>query len=77
VIGLLLLVLGVVWAVVLYSYRWAARNLDQSIARLLTWSHRPPTLGRWSISVFDPQRRESVPLSVLAVMLLLLGWGWF
>lgn len=77
VIGLLLLVLGVVWAVVLYSYRWAARNLDQSIARLLAWSHRHPTLGRWSISVFDPQRRESVPLAVLAVMLLLLGWGWF
>ncbi|HHW4679124.1 MAG TPA: VTT domain-containing protein [Xylella sp.] len=77
VIALLLLVLGIVWAMVLYSYRWAASHLDHLISRMLAWSHRHPTLGRWSISVFDPQRRESLPLAVLAVMLLLLGWGWF
>lgn len=77
VVALLAVVLGGMWAVVLYGYRWSAAHLDSLLARLLDWSHRHPVLGNWSVGVFDPRRRESVPLAVLALMLLLLGWGWF
>jgi membrane protein DedA with SNARE-associated domain/membrane-associated phospholipid phosphatase len=77
VVTLLVVVLGLVWAGVLYSYRWSATHLDVLLARLLDWSHRHPLIGNWSGGVLDPRRRESVPLAVLAVMLLLLGWGWF
>ncbi len=77
VLGLLGVILGLVWAVVLYGYRWSASRMDSWLARLLAWSQRHPTLGRYSVSVFDPQRRESVPLAMLALMLLMLGWGGF
>ena len=43
----------------------------------MAWSHDHPVLGRYSIAVFDPQRRESVPLALLGVMLLAMGWIWF
>ena len=77
VVTLLAVVLGAVWALVLYGYRWSAAHLDSMLARALNWSHRHPMLGHWSEAVFDPSRRESVPLAMLALMLLLLGWGWF
>lgn len=77
VLGLVAVVMGAVWAIVLYSYRWSASRMDSWLAALLRWSQRHPTLGRYSVSVFDPQRRESVPLAMLALMLLLLGWCWF
>jgi len=77
VLGLLGVIMGLVWAIVLYGYRWSASRMDSWLASLLAWSQRHPTLGRYSVAVFDPQRRESVPLAMLAVMLLLLGWGWF
>ena len=77
VLGLLGVILGLAWALVLYGYRWSASRMDSWLARLLAWSRRHPTLGRYSVSVFDPQRRESVPLAMLALMLLMLGWGGF
>ena len=77
VLGLLGVIMGLVWAIVLYGYRWSASRMDSWLASLQAWSQRHPTLGRYSVAVFDPQRRESVPLAMLAVMLLLLGWGWF
>ena len=77
VLALVGVLMGVVWAIVLYGYRWSAARMDSWLASLLQWSQRHPTLGRYSVSVFDPQRRESVPLAMLALMLLLLGWGWF
>ena len=77
VVALLLSVLALVWAAVLYSYRWSATHLDALLTRVLDWSHRHPLIGTWSGGVLDPRRRESVPLAVLALMLLLLGWGWF
>lgn len=77
VLALLGVIMGLVWAIVLYGYRWSASRMDSWLASLLAWSQRHPTLGRYSVAVFDPQRRESVPLAMLAVMLLLLGWGWF
>jgi len=78
VLALLGAILGLVWAIVLYSYRWSATRMDGWLARLLHWSQRhPQLLGRSLNALFDPQRRESVPLAMLALMLLLLGWGWF
>ena len=77
VLALVGVVLGVVWAIVLYGYRWSAARMDTWLAGLLRWYQRHPTLGRYSVAVFDPQRRESVPLAMLALMLLLLGWCWF
>ena len=77
VLTLLLAVLALAWAVVLYTYRWFAAHADSLLARALAWSHEHPILGRYSIAIFDPQRRESVSLALLAVMLLAFGWIWF
>ncbi|SBV36765.1 Phosphoesterase PA-phosphatase related [uncultured Stenotrophomonas sp.] len=78
VVGLLGAMLALVWATVLYGYRWSAARMDGWLARLLHWSQRHPhLLGRWWNDLFNPRRRESVPLAMLALMLLLLGWGWF
>lgn len=77
VLGLLGVLLGAAWALVLYGYRWSAGHLDAWLARALMWSRRHTTLGRYTGALFDPSRREAVPLAMLALMLLLLGWGWF
>lgn len=77
VLGLLLAVIALAWAAVLYTYRWFAEHADALLARMLAWSHRHPVLGRYSAAVFDPQRRESVPLALLAVLLMAIGWAWF
>ncbi|WP_066094096.1 bifunctional DedA family/phosphatase PAP2 family protein [Xanthomonas massiliensis] len=77
VLGLLGVLLGLAWAIVLYAYRWSAIHLDALLARILAWSGRHPVLGRYTAALFDPRRREAVPLATLALMLLVLGWGWF
>ncbi len=78
VVAMLGAVLGLVWALVLYGYRWSAARMDGWLAKVLAWSQRHPQLfGRSLTDLFDPKRRESVPLAMLALMLLLLGWGWF
>ncbi len=77
VLGLLGVLLGIAWALVLYGYRWSAGHLDALLTRALAWSRKHTTLGRYTGALFDPRRREAVPLAVLALMLLLLGWGWF
>ncbi|MFT3755866.1 MAG: bifunctional DedA family/phosphatase PAP2 family protein [Pseudoxanthomonas sp.] len=77
VLGLLVAVLALAWVGVLYSYRWFAAHADNLLARALAWSHAHPLLGRYSVAVFDPNRRESVSLAVLAVLLLAVGWACF
>ena len=77
VLATLAAVVGLIWAIVLYSYRWSAERLDGWLAALLSWSGRHPLLGQFTVGVLDPNRREAVPLAVLAVMLLALGWGGF
>lgn len=77
VLALLLAVLALAWGGVLYTYRWFAAHADSLLARALAWSHDHPVLGRYSMAVFDPQRRESVSLALLAVLLLAFGWIWF
>ncbi|MFT3763181.1 MAG: bifunctional DedA family/phosphatase PAP2 family protein [Pseudoxanthomonas sp.] len=77
VLGLLAVVLALAWVVVLYSYRWFAAHADNLLARALAWSRAHPLLGAYSVAVFDPNRRESVSLAVLAVLLLAVGWACF
>ncbi|SOD53107.1 membrane protein DedA, SNARE-associated domain [Pseudoxanthomonas wuyuanensis] len=77
VLGLLLIVLALAWAMVLYTYRWFAAHADALLARALRWSHAHPVLGRYSEALFDPRRRESVPLALLAILLLAIVWVWF
>lgn len=77
VLGLLLVVLALAWAGVLYTYRWFADHADALLARAIAWSHAHPVLGRYSGAVFDPKRRESVPLALLGILLLAIVWVWF
>jgi membrane protein DedA with SNARE-associated domain len=77
VLGLLVVVLALAWALVLYTYRWFAAHADALLARALAWSHAHPVLGRHTAAVFDPTRRESVPLALLAILLLAIVWVWF
>ena len=77
VIGLVLALIAVVWAVVLYSWRWLAPRAHGLLVRLLDWSHRHPVMGRYSEALIDPNRRESPSLLVLAVALLFAAWGFF
>lgn len=77
VLALLLVVLALAWAGVLYTYRWFAAHADALLARAIAWSHAHPVLGRYTAAVFDPQRRESVPLALLAILLLAIVWVWF
>jgi len=77
VLALLGGLLALVWALMLYGYRWSASRVDHWINSLLHWSHRYPRLGRYWRELFDPQRREAVPLAVLAALWLLMGWSSF
>lgn len=72
---LLVLVLAAAWTLVLYVYRWSAGRADAWLARMLAWSARHPVLGHYSMAAFDPARRESVPLALLALCLLAVGWA--
>ncbi|HRO64193.1 VTT domain-containing protein [Thermomonas sp.] len=72
----LVAVLALVWALVLYTWRWFARNADGLLARALRWSQTHPRLGRVVRSVIDPARRESVSLLLLACCLFGFAWAW-
>ncbi|MDR2871766.1 MAG: bifunctional DedA family/phosphatase PAP2 family protein [Xanthomonadaceae bacterium] len=77
VVTLLLGSLALTWFLVLYIYRWFAAHADSLLTRILDWSHRHPKLSRYSLAVLDPSGRESVPLAMLAIMLLAISWAWF
>lgn len=68
--------LALVWAIVLYTWRWFAMNADGLLARALRWSQTHPRLGRLVRSVIDPSRRESVSLLLLASCLFAVAWAW-
>ncbi|MFZ5635715.1 MAG: VTT domain-containing protein [Pseudomonadota bacterium] len=73
----LVAVLALVWAVVLYTYRWFAGHADRLLARALKWTSAHPRLGRYAAPLILPNRPESAALAMLAVCLTLIGWGWF
>lgn len=73
----LVLVLALVWAVVLYTYRWFVGHADRLLARALKWTHAHPRLGRYAEPLIQPNRPESAALAMLAMCLTAIGWGWF
>ncbi|MBW8852234.1 MAG: VTT domain-containing protein [Xanthomonadales bacterium] len=73
----LLAVLALVWAIVLYTWRWFADHADRLLARALRWVHAHPRLSRYAAPLIQPNRPESAALGMLAACLILLGWAWF
>lgn len=73
----LVVVLALVWAIVLYTYRWFAGHADRLLARALKWTAAHPHLGRYAASLIQPNRPESAALAMLALCLTLIGWVWF
>lgn len=73
----LMTVLALVWAMVLYTWRWFADHADALLTRALRWSRAHPRLGRYTAALIDPNRPESPALAILAVCLLAIGWAWF
>ena len=73
----LVAVLALVWAVVLYTYRWFAGHADRLLARALKWPRAHPRLGRYAASLIQHKRPESAALAMLAMCLIGIGWGWF
>jgi membrane protein DedA with SNARE-associated domain/membrane-associated phospholipid phosphatase len=77
VLGALVLVLALAWAIVVYTYRWFDAHANSLLARLLRWAHAHPRLGRYAVALVDPKRPESPSLAILAVCLLAIGWACF
>lgn len=77
VLGGLVAAVALVWACVLYTWRWFAEHADSLLARALQWSREHPRLGRYTGPLIDPNRPESPSLLLLAVCLLAIGWAWF
>ena len=77
VLGALVLTIGLVWACVLYTWRWFAAHADNLLARALHWTRHHPHLGRYAAALIDPNRPESPSLLMLAVCLLGISWAWF
>ena len=65
-----------VWAVVLYTWRWFSRHADRLLARALMWTREHPHLGRYAGALIDPNRPESASLLILAVWLFAIAWAW-
>ncbi|SFL32963.1 bifunctional DedA family/phosphatase PAP2 family protein [Lysobacter sp. cf310] len=77
VLGGLLVAVALVWACVLYTWRWFAAHANNLLARALRWTRRHPRMGRYAEALIDPNRPESASLAILAVCLLTISWIWF
>lgn len=77
VLGGLAAAVALVWACVLYTWRWFAGHADNLLARALKWTRQHPHLGRYAAPLMDPNRPESPSLLVLAVSLIAISWAWF
>ncbi|HEU4813576.1 MAG TPA: VTT domain-containing protein [Xanthomonadaceae bacterium] len=77
VIVAMLGVVALVWAVIVYGWRWFDGHANTWLAQLLAWTRAHPVLGRYAAALVDPNRPESASLLVLAVVLLAIGWAWF
>ncbi|QIL19860.1 bifunctional DedA family/phosphatase PAP2 family protein [Thermomonas sp. HDW16] len=72
----LLAALALVWALVLYTWRWFAAHADNLLARALLWTRAHPRLGRYAAALIDPRRPESASLALLAACLFAVAWLW-
>ncbi|KGM54782.1 membrane protein [Lysobacter daejeonensis GH1-9] len=77
VLASLVVAVALVWACVLYTWRWFAEHADALLAKALAWTRAHPRLGRYAAAVMDPNRPESPSLVILGVCLLGIGWAWF
>lgn len=77
VVGILLVLLGLMALSVFALYRVLAPRAAMLVEHALAWSHRHPVLGRYSVALIDPKRRESPSLALLALGLLFAGWAFF
>jgi membrane protein DedA with SNARE-associated domain/membrane-associated phospholipid phosphatase len=68
--------LALVWAVVLYTWRWFAAHADHLLAQALRWTRAHPRLGRYVGALVDPRRPESASLVLLAACLFVIAWLW-
>lgn len=73
----LVVAIALVWACVLYTWRWFAAHADNLLARALRWTREHPHLGRYAAALIDPNRPESPSLVMLAACLLAISWAWF
>ena len=69
--------LALVWASVLYTWRWFAHHADNLLAQALKWTRAHPRMGRYAAALIDPNRPESASLAILAVCLLAIAWAGF
>lgn len=74
-VGMLVGVLALIWAVVVFVWRRLAPRTNQVLARLLVWSQRHPVIGPYSTTLIDPKRPESPSLLLLALLLLAALWA--
>ncbi|HWS78301.1 MAG TPA: bifunctional DedA family/phosphatase PAP2 family protein [Thermomonas sp.] len=68
--------LALVWALVLYTWRWFAAHADNLLAQALRWTRAHRRLGRYAAALIDPRRPESASLVVLATCLFAVAWLW-
>ena len=73
----LLAAVALVWAGVLYTWRWFAGHADRLLERALKWTRAHPHLGRYAGALIDPNRPESASLLILAACLFVIAWAWF
>ena len=76
-LGAMAVAVALVWAGVLYTWRWFAEHADSLLARALRWTRAHPRLGRYAGALIDPNRPESASLMMLAACLLGISWIWF
>ena len=77
VLGGMLALLALVWACVLYIWRWFDRHANSLLTSALAWSRAHPHLSRYAVPLIDPSRPESASLAILAVGLLVIGCSVF
>lgn len=72
----LVLAVAMVWAGVLYTWRWFAGHADRLLERALKWTRAHPHLGKYAAALIDPNRPESASLLILAACLFVIAWTW-
>ncbi len=70
-------VIASMWFIILSLWRWFDGHADALLAGALRWSRDHARLGPIVRNLVDPNRPESPSLVILALAMLVFGWGWF